>query len=418
MLSAIRPVRSSDSFVLLLGLGTAIALFADLALYVVLPTHTADAGILLVNVGLMLSANRLIRIFLNGPYGVLIERIPRRPVLLLSQGFGITAALMYVVTGFWPTLAGRLLWGAAWAGFWLAGNAAVLDISTDANRGRLVGRFHMWTFAGYVGGALFGGLLTDQFGYQTTFAVFACGGLLAGLMWFLFLPETRPSAAVAAQRTATSAPPPRIRAILAPLVTAIIITGLNWLIFLGMIGAVLALLLQDRVETPLVLGLLVVPLTTLTGFVAAGKDLLSLLAAPVSGRLSDHLGSRWMVIVPALGTGIIALLMLAFGDALLVVLGLLLGAVTTSILQTQTTALVGDYVGHNRRGRLLGIMITLGDMGAAAGPLLAFALIEQGWTLQNLFLTAALLLGAIFPWACWISWRYARVGQAIQPASA
>src|SRR5690606_17581439 len=155
---AARRLRSAEYIAFLIGLGTAIALFADLALYVILPTHTADAGILLVDVGLMLSANRLIRIFLNGPYGMLIERLPRRPVLLLSQLIGLTAALTYVVSGFGPTLAGRLLWGIAWSGFWIAGNTAVLDVTTDANRGRLVGRLHMWTFAGYAGGALFGGL--------------------------------------------------------------------------------------------------------------------------------------------------------------------------------------------------------------------------------------------------------------------
>jgi MFS family permease len=404
----IRRIQSAEALVMLMGVGVALALFADLAMYVVLPTHTADAGILLVDVGLMLSANRLIRIFLNGPYGMLIERLPRRPVLLFSQCVGITAALLYVVSGFWPTLIGRFCWGIAWSGFWLAGNTAVLDVATSTNRGKLVGRFQMWSYAGYTGGALFGGLLTDLIGYHGAFTVFIGTGLLALLLWLLFLPETRPQT-VSKSDTSQAEPVQPVRAPLVPVATAAVIMGLNWLIFLGIIGATLALIMRERIGDTLTLGLIVIPLTTLTGFVAAGKDLLSLLAAPVSGILSDRLGSRWTIIILALGAGIIALTAVAFSSGLPVVAGLLLGAVITSVLQTQGTALMGDYGGGNRQGRLLGVISTAGDIGAAAGPLLAFFLIEQGWSLQNIFVSAAVLLALMLPWTIWVYWRYARL---------
>lgn len=404
----IRHIQSAEALVMLMGVGVALALFADLAMYVVLPTHTADAGILLVDVGLMLSANRLIRIFLNGPYGMLIERLPRRPVLLFSQCVGITAALLYVVSGFWPTLIGRFCWGIAWSGFWLAGNTAVLDVATSTNRGKLVGRFQMWSYAGYTGGALFGGLLTDLIGYHGAFTVFIGTGLLALLLWLLFLPETRPQT-VSKSDTSKAEPVQPVRAPLVPVATAAGIMGLNWLIFLGIIGATLALIMRERIGDTLTLGLIVIPLTTLTGFVAAGKDLLSLLAAPVSGILSDRLGSRWTIIILALGAGIIALTAVAFSSGLPVVAGLLLGAVITSVLQTQGTALMGDYGGGNRQGRLLGVISTAGDIGAAAGPLLAFFLIEQGWSLQNIFVSAAVLLALMLPWTIWVYWRYARL---------
>ncbi len=228
----IRRIQSPEALVMLMGFGVALALFADLAIYVVLPTHTVDAGILLVDVGLMLSANRLIRIFLNGPYGMWIERLPRRPVLLFSQCVGITAAILYVVSGFWPTLIGRLLWGIAWSGFWLAGNTAVLDVATSANRGKLVGRFQMWSYAGYTGGALFGGLLTDLIGYHGAFTVFIGTGLLALLLWLLFLPETRPQTVSTSATSQTETTQP-LRAPLIPVVTAAGIMSLNWLIFLA-----------------------------------------------------------------------------------------------------------------------------------------------------------------------------------------
>lgn len=407
-----RKSFTPDTIVLLLGLGTAIALFGDTAIYVVLPTHTVMAGILLADVGLMLSANRIIRIFLNSPLGMLIERVPRRRVLVAAQVIGAVASLCYVVTGFWPMLAGRLLWGIAWIGIWLGGNTAVLDVATRANRGRLVGRYHMWTFAGFSAGALLGGFLTDSLGYRQAFAIFTVTGLLAALIWWLFVPETKRESAdeppAIDDQPAPAVRPQLARLPLIPLVTAALITGLNWLIFLGIIGAILALLLQERIGDGLALGAWLIPLATLTGIIAAGKDLLSLLAAPVSGAVSDRLGNRWLLIVLALILGVVALSVVALSGGVGVVAGILMGAITTSILQTQTTALIGDYALFNRQGRLLGGLNTIGDIGSAAGPLLAFFLIQRGWTLGDVLLLAAAILALALPWVIWVGWRAPR----------
>ncbi len=395
--------------VTLLGLGLMLSLFGDTAIYIVLPTHSADAGILLTQVGLMLSANRLIRIFINGPYGYLIERWPRRRVLVASQLIGAASNLLYVVTGFWPLLVGRLIWGIAWAGIWIGGNTAVLDVADSTDRGRLVGRFHAWGFVGFVGGALVGGLLTDTLGYQAAFFVCGCVSLAAALLWFFWLPETRPAQLSPAPAAYIAAALPDIpRPSRAPIITAALLMALNWLIFLGIIGALLPLLLQERVGSALMIGAVIIPIATLTGVIAALKDTVSLISAPVSGWLSDWLGDRWRLITAALLLGIAALLVIAWGTQLILVLGILLGAMTTSILQTQITAVVGDYAGFNRQGRILGLLNTVGDMGSAAGPLLAFALIDpanMSQSLTSVFLIAALLMMVALPWAAWVGWR-------------
>ncbi|MCJ7535692.1 MAG: hypothetical protein MUO57_09175, partial [Anaerolineales bacterium] len=70
-----------------LGLGTALSLMGDATLYTVLPTHASEAGITLAAVGIILSANRIIRLFLNGPAGIAYDRSLRRrlfiPALLI-----------------------------------------------------------------------------------------------------------------------------------------------------------------------------------------------------------------------------------------------------------------------------------------------------------------------------------------------
>ncbi len=42
----------------------------DATLYIVLPTHTAEAGIPLASVGILLGVNRAVRLLTNGPAGV------------------------------------------------------------------------------------------------------------------------------------------------------------------------------------------------------------------------------------------------------------------------------------------------------------------------------------------------------------
>ena len=76
--------NKSPRFILnLLGIGTAISLLGDATLYTVLPHPdiAAQLGITLSSVGLLLGANRATRLVLNGPVGVLYDRLPRRGLL-------------------------------------------------------------------------------------------------------------------------------------------------------------------------------------------------------------------------------------------------------------------------------------------------------------------------------------------------
>jgi MFS family permease len=386
--------QEAGRVVWLLGVGIALSLLGDTTLYIVLPTHTAAAGIALTHVGLMLSANRLIRILINGPVGLLVERVPRRWVLITALLIGAGATLLYTVGGFWPLLAGRLLWGVAWSGLWIGANAAVLDVVTGANRGRYVGRFQMWMFIGIGAGSVTGGILTDWLGYNATMVISVFSLLLAAVVWWLFLPETRRTHPRQEAHTA-QADSPRRAIFSAPMLLAVALMGVTWLIFGGVLASVMPRLLQERVGDVLPVGAVVIQIATLTGLLMAANMLAGLLSSPLAGWLSDYARNRWGLVVGAMVVGIVALAFIAEGDGRTVVIATTLGAVANSILQTQALTLAGDYAG-NRQGRALGVLTTSTDMGATAGPLLAYALLPV-IGLAGIFTLAALLLLVLLP---------------------
>lgn len=97
---------------LAVGLGTGLSLIGDSALYTVLPTHTADAGVVLASVGILLSANRWVRLAANGAVGWLGDRWPRRRLFVPALLLGAIATAIYALRpGFGLFLLGRILWG-------------------------------------------------------------------------------------------------------------------------------------------------------------------------------------------------------------------------------------------------------------------------------------------------------------------
>ena len=185
-----------------LGLGTALSLMGDATLYTVLPTHTAEASIALGSVGVILGVNRAVRVFLNGPAGLVYDRSPRRWLFLSALFIGALSTAVYAATrGFWPLLIGRLLWGLAWSGIWVGGATIILDVTTVQDRGRWTGLYQTWFFFGAALGAFIGGLLTDRIGYAATMWIGAALTALGGLVALFLLPETRPAPPVGETRS-------------------------------------------------------------------------------------------------------------------------------------------------------------------------------------------------------------------------
>ena len=414
--------KKSSRFILnLLGFGTAISLLGDATLYTVLPHPdiSAQLGITLSMVGLLLGANRAIRLVLNGPVGVLYDRMPRRGILIAALSIGAGSSIFYALgNGFWPLLMGRISWGFAWSLLWVGGNSVVLDVSTEENRGHNSGIYQMWYFIGVASASFLGGMLTDMFGFRS--GQWISVAVIAGsaLAWFFFLPETRINqtpAREAVRKTGESGKmilPVNVMAVTS--FTVFISRFVTW----GALAATSILWLSGIFGDGAQVAAFFIPIATLTGLYTALNNMVSVASTPLAGSVSDRFGRRWPVIGLTMIIGSLGLWLMSGEIRVLALIGAFMVPLAGSSAETLVPAIAGDRVPKQMRSRALGLINTAGDLGATLGPFAALGALNFSWlSLGEIYRIGGLLFGfiavlALSPWVSRQSNKETRVSES------
>ena len=392
--------KKSSRFILnLLGIGTAISLLGDATLYTVLPHPdiSNQLGITLSMVGLLLGANRATRLVLNSPVGILYDRMPRRGLLIAALFLGAGSSIFYAVGyGFWPLLIGRILWGLAWSLLWVGGNSVVLDVSTEENRGHNSGIYLMWFFIGVASASFLGAMLTDMFGFRNGQWISVTVIAASALVWFFFLPETRKNETAAKEaveetdKTVTMRLPWKV--IAATSFTVFIARFLAW----GVLAATAILWLSNIFGDGVRIATLLIPIATLTGLYTALSNLVSVGSTPFVGSVSDRFGRRWPVIGLAMIIGGLSLWLMSGEIRSLALIGAFLVPLAGSSTETLIPAIAGDRVPKNLRSRALGLINTVGDLGATIGPFAALGALNLGWlSLGEIYKIGSVFFGVV-----------------------
>ena len=374
--------RSSRFILNLLGIGSAISLLGDATLYTVLPHPdiSVQLGITLSMVGVLLGANRAIRLIVNGPIGILYDRMPRRGLLIAALSFGAVSSIFYAVgNGFWPLLTGRIFWGLAWSLLWVGGNSVVLDVSTEENRGRNSGIYQMWFFIGIATSSFFGALLTDMFGFRNGQWVSVVLIATAALAWFFLLPETKVNEEASEEPVKEMGRSTKMKlpwkVITATSFTLFIVRFLAW----GVLAATAILWLSELFGDGTQISTIFIPIATLTGLYTALVNLTGVVSTPLAGSVSDRLGRRWPVIGGAMILGGVGLWLMRGEICNIALLGAFLVPIAGSSAETLIPAIAGDHVPKKLRSRALGLINTAGDLGATIGPFAALGALNSGW---------------------------------------
>ncbi|CCD29060.1 Major facilitator superfamily MFS_1 [Candidatus Glomeribacter gigasporarum BEG34] len=169
-----------------IAIAVAMALPGDTVLYLLLPMHHAVFGATLAQAGLLLAANRLIRLLGYGWIAKLYMRKGSR----LTCGLAVTAASLCTLgyatlAGFWGLLMARLLWGVSFAALNISRQALIT--AEPAGASRRSGRSQSIVAVGPLLGLLGGAFLSQWLGPRAVFFLLTAVALL-GLLFALQLP--------------------------------------------------------------------------------------------------------------------------------------------------------------------------------------------------------------------------------------
>ncbi len=355
------PWRERNRSVLTIGTATAFSLLGDQALYAVLPVYYESLGISALQVGILLSANRWIRLVTND-WAHRLGRYAGQKWLFLAAFLvgSLTTAGYAVFTTFSALLVMRLAWGLAWSFIRHLGVQAILDDVPGDKPGRTMGLYNGISRAGSVAGLLGGALLVDTFGF------------VAGMLWLaLFSLISLPLAVsghrgyrVLESRQSGTAPPALL---LAGFAVGIVGPGF----VMSTLGAVLVGYVSDDA---------LLSAATLTGVLLAVRYAMDSVAAPWLGGLTDSFGMR-QAGIGYFFVGGIALLISVSGLPLVAFMAAIL---CFFICGTGLQAGLAGTAGALGSGAFARY-VTANDLGSAVGPLLGWfvvdAFAEPGWSL-------------------------------------
>lgn len=373
------------------GLVIALCILGDSFLYSLLPLEADRLGIALPLVGVLLSANRLVRLLSNTAAGGVYERFGAQRPFVFSAALGILTTAVYALgQGFWLFLPARLGWGMAWSGLRQGGYQAVWA-SDERRRGRLMGLLWGIIRLGSALSVVVGGYLRDQFGYRTAASVVLALSVLAlplaaALRWPAAIRHVAPVRPAGALWSGLLA------ALRADRSRRLLLAGLIYAIFEGVLISTTSLFLAGRLVADGVAAGLAGRVGTVAGFLLAVRWMAEIVCGPAIGALADRFGHVTALVGLAFSllAGVLGMTWLA---GLPMLLALLVAFISSAGLNITLSAVASIEAQRAERPQLfVGAYTTAGDAGSAAGPLLAYSLSALVGGIQNLYLAGAMIL--------------------------
>jgi MFS family permease len=368
----------------------------DSLLYVALPLVYRSLGLSIVHVGILLSANRLIRFVSNTFAGYVYGRKTMKRLMIISIITAFVINLSYgFIEGFYLFLFMRIMWGITWSFLRLGGYLAAISYSNEATMGRSMGIFSSISGIGFYLGGLVGGILLDMWGFKSASISLAFGTAIVIPIAFSLVDNKTESVVQDKQ------PEFNIRTLVGDRdILGIGIGVMLTRLFLGsLIASTLSLYLTESLgsEGITMLGKSI-GIASFTGFLLSLRILVKLVLGPLVGELSDKLGrNRTILFLFIFGT--ISLLLLGLTQSIGVIsFAVILSFLSDSGLSVVLTTKVSDIVQTKdvQSHYTLSAFTNWSDLGSSIGPLIIYSLLsEVSFNLLFFGASAFLLIYAI-----------------------
>ena len=347
------------------------AILGDALIYVVLPVNAAAFGITIFWVGVLLAANRIIRIFTLGPIALLAQRTSPRNLAIVGAVASTISTLGYGF-GEGPTilLAARLLWGLSFATLTLVIFSYAVSDRTKA--GTNMG----WSRAIHSIGPLLvlfiGPVVAIEIGPQN---VFIFVGIITSLSLPLAFMLPKEGRKIRPKKNRWVPKPKKFDLFL--LIIGLTVDGIF------AIGITLTIAQTSSVGTAMITGGLLIGL----------RRVMEASLSPVGGILGDRFGAARLLLISTV--------VLALGFALLAgglaFLGGILVVAARALIAVLWPAEIANRTQDDETIHRLAVGQTWRDVGAAAGPLILGSIISM-FSLSSIywFTTIIVLISILF----------------------
>jgi len=340
----------------------AIVVLGDFLLYAILPSYYTQLEFAPIQVGILLSVNRWIRVFTNH----LVEYCYRRyPSNLWLVGAFFTGSFVIAVYGLADMFAlffvARILWGVSFSFLRQAGVMTVVRSTSATHLGERMGFFRGILAIWLTIGLFLGSLSHDIYGFTTTLVCLSILSLISvplGALSQKNIPQL-------SERFSKSTPG-KIDALVICYGFVIGLVGA------GMIMSTLGLILKEQVGESMEIAGYTVGVATLTGIMLGIRWFIDGLGSPILGAIADRFGRQRSIAV-LLTINTVTLLAVSFlTKPTLLILLIVLFFICTTALMTLLSAQAGQS-----GPRSVASYSTSVDLGMSMGPLI-------GWSIAQL----------------------------------
>lgn len=339
------------------------------------PLYLEGLGASDVEVGLVVSLSSVVATALMLPSGLLMDRVGRRRMLLLSVALAaVPPLLLTLVESWWMALPLSMIFAASFSLFVPTRMALIADSARPGETATLFGLMNIAWPIGGIAAPVLSGLIVEGFGWSSCFLL-AASILAFSLLPALLVREPQPRPERSVKRELHLWDRRYLSALLLFFVFHLTMTTA-----MGCLGVILPLYLKDQFGLPY----------HLIGLFFTTSGAMILVTQIPSGYLADRYGEkRFISLVIAPIPILLGLWPFFRGWWMLLVLYTLASGLW-SMTWPATLSLLADTFPEEARGTAFGMRMTGVRLGFTLGPMIA-GYLYSGWAPSTPFVAASLL---------------------------
>jgi len=327
-----------------------------------LALYARSFGVAQSAIGLAIAVYGLARFLIAVPAGRLADALGRRATLAVGGVVSALGNLLCALAPTYPAFVGaRFVAGAGAALVLTTGLIVLADISTPSNRGRMMSVYQgVFIFAVGIG-PFPGGLLATHWGLAAPFFAYAATSLLASIVAWLAIPETRPARPAGELETAEVSFRVQLRLLTAHpgFLLVSLIAFVNAVARTGALFNIIPILARDRLALD----------PDRIGFGLALASVVGLALAYPAGVLVDRYGRKIIIVPSTILSGVSLVLFLAAPTYAWFLVACAAWSVAMGISGAAPAAYAADTAPGGMNAAALSTYRMLADLGYAVGPI-------------------------------------------------